>query len=115
MFIVFIGSVVLRDPPLTSVQMLWVNLIMDTCGALALATEPPADELLNQKPYPRTESIVTTVMVRNIFGQALYQMTVLLVMLFYGQTLFDLPYEEVDGFYKKATNAETGEEYLDIN
>jgi len=46
MFIVFIGSVVLRDPPLTSVQMLWVNLIMDTCGALALATEPPSDELL---------------------------------------------------------------------
>jgi magnesium-transporting ATPase (P-type) len=46
MFIVFIGSVVLRDPPLTSVQMLWVNLIMDTCGALALATEPPSEELL---------------------------------------------------------------------
>lgn len=47
MFIVFIGSVVMRDPPLTSVQMLWVNLIMDTCGALALATEPPSEELLN--------------------------------------------------------------------
>lgn len=46
LFIVFIGSVVLRDPPLTSVQMLWVNLIMDTCGALALATEPPGPELL---------------------------------------------------------------------
>ena len=61
MFIVFVGSVVLRDPPLTSVQMLWVNLIMDTCGALALATEPPSEELLNQKPYPRTDSILTPV------------------------------------------------------
>jgi magnesium-transporting ATPase (P-type) len=72
MFIVFIGSVVINDPPLTSVQMLWVNLIMDTCGALALATEPPSPELLNQKPYSRTESIVTPTMIRNIIGQAIY-------------------------------------------
>lgn len=68
MFIVFIGSVVLRDPPLTSVQMLWVNLIMDTCGALALATEPPSDSLLQEKPYPRDDLIVTPVMIRNIVG-----------------------------------------------
>jgi Ca2+ transporting ATPase len=43
MFIVFMGGVVVSDPPLTSVQMLWVNLIMDTFAALALATEPPSD------------------------------------------------------------------------
>ena len=84
MFIVFVGSVVLRDPPLTSVQMLWVNLIMDTCGALALATEPPSEELLNQKPYPRDESILNPVMFRNIAGQAFYQILVLLVLLFGG-------------------------------
>lgn len=41
LFVVFIGSVWLTDPTFTSVQMLWVNLIMDTCGALALATEEP--------------------------------------------------------------------------
>ena len=46
MFIVFFGSVVLKDSPLTAVQMLWVNLIMDTLGALALATEPPTDDIL---------------------------------------------------------------------
>ena len=100
MFIVFVGSVVLRDPPLTSVQMLWVNLIMDTCGALALATEPPSEELLNQKPYPRTDSILTPVMFRNIAGQALYQMTVLLVLLFGGKGIFGLSYpEDIEGFY----------------
>jgi Ca2+ transporting ATPase len=47
MFIVFLGGVVIADPPLTSVQMLWVNLIMDTFAALALATEPPSDHLLD--------------------------------------------------------------------
>jgi magnesium-transporting ATPase (P-type) len=68
LFIVFIGSVILNDPPLTSVQMLWVNLIMDTCGALALATEPPNDSLLLDKPHPIKESILNPVMYRNIVG-----------------------------------------------
>jgi Ca2+ transporting ATPase len=72
MFIVFLGGAVITDPPLTSVQMLWVNLIMDTFAALALATEPPSDDLLNQAPYSRNEKIVTAVMWRNIIGQALY-------------------------------------------
>jgi Ca2+ transporting ATPase len=46
MFIVFFGSVILRDSPLNAVQMLWVNLVMDTLGALALATEPPHKTIL---------------------------------------------------------------------
>jgi len=37
---------------LTAVQLLWVNLIMDTMAALALATEPPTEELLNRRPFP---------------------------------------------------------------
>jgi magnesium-transporting ATPase (P-type) len=72
MFIVFLGGAVITDPPLTSVQMLWVNLIMDTFAALALATEPPSDELLNHPPHTRHEKIVNSVMWRNIIGQALY-------------------------------------------
>ena len=48
--------------------MLWVNLIMDTFAALALATEPPSDNILLNKPYSRTELIVTSVMWRNIVG-----------------------------------------------
>lgn len=48
MFIVFFGSVILSDSPLNAVQMLWVNLIMDTLGALALATEPPPDAILKR-------------------------------------------------------------------
>ncbi len=68
MFIVFLGGVVLTDPPLTSVQMLWVNLIMDTFAALALATEPPSEDLLKSPPYTRTERIVTATMWRNIFA-----------------------------------------------
>jgi len=100
MFIVFIGAVVLNDPPLTSVQMLWVNLIMDTLGALALATESPDEALLKDKPYPRDDYIVTSVMIRNIMGQAIYQIIVLLVLLFAGQPIFGLDYnDDQKGFY----------------
>lgn len=52
--------------------MLWVNLIMDTLAALALATEPPSEELLKEKPYTRNEKIVTATMWRNITGQGIY-------------------------------------------
>lgn len=64
----FAGSVIFADPPLTSVQMLWVNLIMDTFAALALATEPPNDSLLDRKPQAKEESIVSKAMWRNIIG-----------------------------------------------
>lgn len=99
MFIVFLGGVVVSEPPLTSVQMLWVNLIMDTCGALALATEPPSEDVLLEQPYQRTERIVTPVMWRNIIGQALYQAVVLVIFLFWGRTLFGYTYAEELPFF----------------
>jgi Ca2+ transporting ATPase len=82
MFIVFFGSVMLSDSPLTAVQMLWVNLIMDTLAALALATEPPDESILTRKPQPSSNSIVTEIMWRNVYGHAIYQMVVLIVILF---------------------------------
>ena len=91
MFMVFLGGVVLRESPFTPIQMLWVNLIMDTFASLALATEPPSLELLNRKPHSKTESLVTPVMWRNILGQAIYQIIWLLVLLFAGEKIFDIP------------------------
>eukprot|EP01035_Chromulina_nebulosa_P017353 gene17353-22900_t len=54
LLLVFIGAVVGFGQPINAVQMLWVNLIMDTLGALALGTEAPTPELLNRKPYKRS-------------------------------------------------------------
>ena len=90
LFIVFAGSVIFADPPLTSVQMLWVNLIMDTFAALALATEPPNDLLLDRHPQSRNESIVSSDMWRNIISQSLYQIGWLMVIMFCGKSLFNL-------------------------
>lgn len=87
-FIAFIGGVVLGESPLTTVQLLWVNLIMDTFAALALATEPPKPELLEDKPHGRDDNIMNSVMWRNVIGQALYQICILCVLLFAGDMIF---------------------------
>ena len=69
-------------------MMLWVNLIMDTMGALALGTELPDDVLLKRRPYKRTAGLVSNPMWRNILAQSLYQLILLLVLLFAGADLF---------------------------
>lgn len=51
--ITLVGAAILKMNVLTAVQMLWINLIMDTLGSLALATEPPSYDLLDRKPYSR--------------------------------------------------------------
>ena len=99
MFVVFLGGVVLKEPPLTSVQILWVNLIMDTFAALALATEPPSPTILDSPPYSRTEMIVTHVMWRNILGQGFYQACILCTLLFAGKDIFGFVYDDEVEFY----------------
>ncbi|KAF7723041.1 hypothetical protein EC973_002417 [Apophysomyces ossiformis] len=67
---------------LTAVQLLWVNLIMDTFGALALATDPPTPDLLQRVPEPRSAPLVNRSMWKMIFGQSLYQISLTLAMLY---------------------------------
>ncbi|RDY05350.1 putative calcium-transporting ATPase 11, plasma membrane-type, partial [Mucuna pruriens] len=83
----FVSACITGSAPLTAVQLLWVNLIMDTLGALALATEPPNDGLMKRPPVGRTASFITKAMWRNIFGQSLYQLIVLAVLTFDGKRL----------------------------
>ena len=72
---------------LTAVQLLWVNLIMDTFAALALATDPPTRTLLDRKPDPKSASLITLRMWKMIIGQAIYQLTVTFVLYFAGEKI----------------------------
>jgi magnesium-transporting ATPase (P-type) len=85
----FLSAVAGYQPPLNAVMMLWVNLIMDTMGALALGTEPPRQELLDRRPYRRDASLISRPMWRNILCQATYQLVVLVYLLNKGPRLFD--------------------------
>ena len=86
--ITFLSAVAGYKPPLNAVMMLWVNLIMDTMGALALGTEPPAEELLNRRPYRRDASLINKPMWRNILVQAGYQLGLLIFLLQKGPGIF---------------------------
>ena len=90
-FMTFLGGIILKDSPLNAIQMLWVNLIMDSFASLALATEDPTDALLDRKPYSRDASILTPMMLLNIFSQSIFQIIVLTVIIFYGDYIFGVP------------------------
>lgn len=75
-----------QDSPLKAVQMLWVNLIMDTFASLALATEPPTETLLLRKPYGRNKPLISRTMMKNILGHAVYQLTLIFTLLFVGES-----------------------------
>jgi len=90
-FMTFLGGIILKDSPLNAIQMLWVNLIMDSFASLALATEDPTDALLDRKPYSREASILTPMMKLNIISQSIFQITTLTVIIFYGDYIFGVP------------------------
>ncbi|KAK8249865.1 hypothetical protein IWZ00DRAFT_437851 [Phyllosticta capitalensis] len=76
---------------LTAVQLLWVNLIMDTLAALALATDPPSPSMLDRKPDPKSAPLITVTMWKMIIGQAIYQLVVTFILYFAGEKI--LSYE----------------------
>ncbi|KAM8972873.1 plasma membrane calcium-transporting ATPase 1 isoform 3-T3 [Pelodytes ibericus] len=88
--VAFTGACITQDSPLKAVQMLWVNLIMDTFASLALATEPPTEALLLRKPYGRNKPLISRTMMKNILGHAVYQLVVVFTLLFVGEKLFDI-------------------------
>jgi Ca2+-transporting ATPase len=77
------------------VQLLWVNLIMDTFAALALATDPPAPSVLNRRPEPKSAPLITVNMWKMIIGQSIYQLVVTLILYFAGERIlsYDTPRE----------------------
>jgi len=83
-----IGACTGRGTPLKPLQLLWVNLIMDSWGALALATEPPTKDLLERKPYGRKDSLLSSYMYRNILIQAAWQVIFQMVLLYAGPVWF---------------------------
>lgn len=92
----FSSACLTGSAPLTAVQLLWVNMIMDTLGALALATEPPHDDLMKRAPVGRKGNFISNVMWRNILGQSIYQFAVIWYLNLEGKRLFSLSGTESD-------------------
>ncbi|KAJ6145465.1 ATPase P-type K/Mg/Cd/Cu/Zn/Na/Ca/Na/H-transporter [Penicillium chermesinum] len=73
---------------LSAVQLLWVNLIMDTFAALALATDPPSPYVLDRRPESKATPLITLTMWKMIIGQSIYQLVVTFVLNFAGDSIF---------------------------
>ena len=86
----FVAAVMQFDPPLNPVMMLWVNLIMDTMGALALGTESPSLTLLDRGPFSASASLINRRMWRHVAVQATFQLTVMLLLLQQGASLLNV-------------------------
>ncbi|KAK1723208.1 calcium-translocating P-type ATPase [Colletotrichum acutatum] len=89
-FVTAVGSET-QEPVLNAVQLLWVNLIMDTFAALALATDPPTESMLHRKPEAKTAALINTPMWKMIIGQSIYQLIVTLILHFVGPSFLNYP------------------------
>lgn len=79
---------------LTAVQLLWINLIMDTMAALALATDAPMPSILDRKPELKSAPIITITMWKMIAGEAIYQLAITLMLEFGSTAMYDYTPEE---------------------
>jgi len=98
-----VGAFAFQQSPLAAIQLLWVNLLMDSLASLALASEPPTPELLKKPPVNRSDHMITRRMWANMLGQAAYQIAVVMILLFAGPSLFGFDpgwkVEKNDGLY----------------
>jgi P-type Ca2+ transporter type 2B len=83
-----LGAIIMEQSPLAAIQLLWINLIMDSFASLALATEEPSPTLLDRKPYPKTQPLISKKMAKHILGQSFLQLAVLIPLVWYGDKWF---------------------------
>jgi Ca2+ transporting ATPase len=86
-----IGAILLKESPLQAIQLLWVNMIMDSLASLALATELPRDELLERMPQSKDDFVVSRKMGKHILWMSIFQMVILFIFLFGGEHLIPEP------------------------
>jgi len=80
--VVFVGAVTGFGEPINAVQILWIDLVMDTMGALALGTEKPTLEILNRRPYKRSTGLLSPPTYRFIICQAVFQIAIIFLLMF---------------------------------
>lgn len=89
--ILFIGNIVFNMPPITSVQLLWINLIMDIFAALALSTEPPLKSVINGHAFTENVSLLSATVWRQILGVSFYNIVIISLVMFFGRIAAGLP------------------------
>lgn len=90
---VFIGGIFFGESPLSAVQLLWVNLIMDTFAAIALSTEPPLASVLQGVPFKSNASVLSGTVWRQILGVSLWNTVIMVFLFLFGSYIGGLEYD----------------------
>lgn len=108
---VFIGGIIFGESPLSAVQLLWINLIMDVLAAIAFATENPHPTQIRKERINASENIITKPMMRSVLTQAFYQIFVMLLLLYAGPAMFKIQYN----LYTTELRTQIGDEEYPTN
>jgi Ca2+ transporting ATPase len=109
LIIVFLGTIILGESPFGTVNLLWINLIMDTFAALALATEVPHPSIIKSPPVKKGDNILTPVVWRQIYGVSLYIVVVMSILMVFGKVMWDFDYKQTDPLFPDQAQLKEGE------
>lgn len=101
LLVVVVGILCFNESPLSAVQLLWINLIMDTFAAIALSTEPPMEKILRYPPTSKVQ-IMTAAIWRQILGITLWNFLLILILFIFGTYIGGL---ESFGWYSDKVTA----------
>ena len=96
--IVFFGCATKGETPLNVVQLLWINLVMDTLAAIALGSERPHPSIIKNKPQLEKDQIISKPMWRQIFGVSAYIFLVMVLQYFFADNMWGIEYKDVYGW-----------------
>lgn len=92
---VFIGQFFLAESPLNAIQLLWINLIMDTFAAVALATTPPFTKVMKQGIY-QNDLVLNKIDWRHIIAMTAWSVMIMCIVIFGGKSIYEIPYKVTD-------------------
>lgn len=96
LFVIMFGMIYLTESPFNAVQLIWINLIMDVLGALALATAAPLPSVIHQPAITHDTPILQKVIWRQVYGVTLWNVIVMVLVMYFGRSMFSLPYQSSD-------------------
>lgn len=94
--VTFVGALIDGKPPISVVQLLWLNLVMDTFAAIALGSERPHPSIIRSPPIKENEQILTPTMWRQIYGMSAYIIFVMVILFFFVDNMWDIPEDKPD-------------------
>jgi len=86
----------LGESPFSPVQLLWINMIMDTLASLALSTEHPNKNIMNGPPFKESTELITPPIWRQVFGVSIFQTIIMAVVVYAGPSLWGFNYKFTD-------------------